>query len=784
MRWLQWRRPAPAPSALACRLEDSTEPLGGLGLHSTDLAALIAAETDPRVLRAAMARADRVGDDRWRIATRDRLQALDPDPAVLVDLIELCCNTRQDQRAAALLPLLERLQPLDGVVAPLRVRVAAACGDWDRAGAELTRVAPAVAHPMAHHVAAVRLMQGGADAALAQVRDLLAARPSFDMAAVTAVKAALVLDGQAAAREEQAAHRIALPPGSAAAVEAEALILLHAGRQREAGEVIAAALRNHPRAAPLLWLAIGLVFVEVSNDRIDKALQSAALGPDRAADLTIARIFALTARAEFDSAAEAMEQLRRLSDWSWHTAQVHLASQRDDVEATLDALDAARDAGVWHAGPAMNAAVLLATRAPQHPRAQAAFDAHAGHARWEAANAGYWAQRLRVQTVRGEEAAARSLCGGLPPGLRVSAEIAPLDAFLHRDPQAPDAPRAFWRQHVATSAPPAICADTAPPVPIALTWRGGSTDVLLFAVVQNGMEFLPWLVAYYRTLGVDHLFIVDNASTDGSADWLRRRAEEQGDVSLFEQPGSFRQAAHGVAWTNHLMQRFGVGHWCFHVDMDEAFVFPGMDTGRSLSDLLAWLDATGAESVPAFMLDIYPERLDLPAGDDPFAASTLIDDDYVSIPNEVPPYTLVLGGLRARMARQTLLMTKAPLVRMRRDLFYLSNNHSHTGARVSDLSAVLLHYKFVGDLRARVDEQVARGEHFMGGRFYRSLQGPLRDKPILRDRHSVTYAGPEQLVSMGYMNAPQAWRDWHRGAFVAPQGPERHTNPDDNPLGQ
>jgi hypothetical protein len=188
-----------------------------------------------------------------------------------------------------------------------------------------------------------------------------------------------------------------------------------------------------------------------------------------------------------------------------------------------------------------------------------------------------------------------------------------------------------------------------------------------------------------------------------------------------------------------------------------------MEDGRHLRDLLSYADAHGWRSIPAMMLDIYPADLTAEPGANPFERSKYIDTDYLSFPNEVPPYHFVQGGVRARLSGRSLMMTKAPLVRPDRDFCYLANNHQHSHVPVAEISGALLHYKFIGDLVLRVDEAIERDEHFMGARFYKALRSPLQQtqtKDVLLTQHSVAYGGPSQLVQMGLVEAPEDWVLW------------------------
>ncbi|MGH6995422.1 MAG: glycosyltransferase family 2 protein, partial [Stellaceae bacterium] len=223
---------------------------------------------------------------------------------------------------------------------------------------------------------------------------------------------------------------------------------------------------------------------------------------------------------------------------------------------------------------------------------------------------------------------------------------------------------------------------------------------------------------------------------------------------------SFAVARFGAQWINHLMQRFGVGHWCFHVDIDEGFVFPRCTNGRSLRDLLSYCDGRGFGLVRAIAVDMYPETLDATTIADPFAASCYYDVDYVEIPCEMPPYIVVQGGVRRRLTRFPATLQKSPLVRMAPDVRYIECSHGTTHLPVADVSGALLHYKFIGDLKRRVGEAVARGEHASQAIFYRQLENSLEARGwqgSLLSPHSRRYDGPDGFVRHGLMSAGD-WR--------------------------
>ena len=79
--------------------------------------------------------------------------------------------------------------------------------------------------------------------------------------------------------------------------------------------------------------------------------------------------------------------------------------------------------------------------------------------------------------------------------------------------------------------------------------------ILLFSTMRNERIRLPYFLAYYRRLGVNHFLIVDNGSDDGTRDFLA----EQSDVSVWSATAGYKQSRFGMDWMMHLLRRHGHG---------------------------------------------------------------------------------------------------------------------------------------------------------------------------------------------------------------------------------
>jgi hypothetical protein len=290
--------------------------------------------------------------------------------------------------------------------------------------------------------------------------------------------------------------------------------------------------------------------------------------------------------------------------------------------------------------------------------------------------------------------------------------------------------------------------------------------VLLFATLRDERIRLPYFLSYYRRAGVGHFLIVDNGSTDGSADYLA----VQPDVSLWSCPRSYQRARFGADWMNWLLSRHGHGHWTLTVDADEFLVYPFCDT-RPLQALTDWLDAYGMESFPAMMLDMYPKgpvgARAYHEGQDPFEIADHFDSgNYMVSRNHRFGNLWIQGGPRARVffsesPKDAPALNKIPLVRWQRGFVLVNSTHMLLPRRLNRtydttggelISGCLLHAKFLSTFGPKVAEEVKRREHFAGGREYAAYAAEDPGRVDLWCKWSERYINWRQLEILGLMS--------------------------------
>ncbi|MDT0681557.1 glycosyltransferase family 2 protein [Roseicyclus sp. F158] len=290
--------------------------------------------------------------------------------------------------------------------------------------------------------------------------------------------------------------------------------------------------------------------------------------------------------------------------------------------------------------------------------------------------------------------------------------------------------------------------------------------LLAFTTLRNERVRLPYFLDYYRKAGVRHFFMVDNASDDGSREYLA----DQEDVSLWTTAASYRRARFGVDWLNWLALRHAHGHWALTVDVDEFLVYPFCDT-RPINALTDWLDGSGLRSFSAMLLDMYPkgpiDAQTYAEGQDPFEIASWFDSgNYMITRNDRFQNLWIQGGPRARafFADAPLnapSLNKIPLVKWDRAYCYVNSTHmllprglnlTYDEEGGEKTCGALLHAKFLNTFIDKTEEEITRREHFAGSREYLAYHAVLKEQPDLWTKWSEQYINWRQLEILGLVS--------------------------------
>lgn len=285
-------------------------------------------------------------------------------------------------------------------------------------------------------------------------------------------------------------------------------------------------------------------------------------------------------------------------------------------------------------------------------------------------------------------------------------------------------------------------------------------EILLFSTMYNELWRLPWFFNYYRSLGVGRFFIIDNNSNDGTKEFLLR----QKDVHLFWTPDHYGKHTSGMRWINELRERYGQKNWCLFVDADEALIFPGIEL-FGLRRVVEYMEQNGHEALFAFMLDMHAYNVqqifEYSQGRDFISCYPYFNNSYHFYGNINCSYIHVTGGIR-RMFGWTGTHQKVPLIHGGGDIKYLSS-HTTTPATISDITAVLLHFKMAGGLDKQfIAESTFRNRQPHCQRrhldYGKTLQG-LDENRALTNNLTERYQSSLQLVRLGLIQCPKNFLD-------------------------
>ncbi len=290
--------------------------------------------------------------------------------------------------------------------------------------------------------------------------------------------------------------------------------------------------------------------------------------------------------------------------------------------------------------------------------------------------------------------------------------------------------------------------------------------ILLFSTMRNERVRLPYFLDYYRKLGVDHFLIVDNASDDGTREYLL----EQTDVSLWTTGAGYKQSRFGMDWLMHLLRRHGTGHWCLTVDVDEFLVYPFCET-RPLRALTDWLDSAGTRSFSSMILDMYPKgamhEQPYREGQNPFEIAQYFDSgNYMISRNPTFRNLWIQGGPRARiffsdLPKKAPAMNKIPLVKWDAAYAYISSTHmmlprglnlAYEDSGGEKPSGCLLHAKFLDTFALKAEEELQRGQHYAQSHEYRAYREGIARERDMWCNWSEKYINWRQLEILGLMS--------------------------------
>ena len=281
---------------------------------------------------------------------------------------------------------------------------------------------------------------------------------------------------------------------------------------------------------------------------------------------------------------------------------------------------------------------------------------------------------------------------------------------------------------------------------------------LLFCTLRNEKIRMPYFLEYYRDLGVEHFFFVDNDSSDGFIEYV----EDMEDVAVYHTDHSYKNSNFGMDWLNYLLRKYGQNKWCVVCDPDEFLVYPNCEE-KKLPEFTEYLDSQNQISLYCTMLDMYPkESRDYVEGEDPLISCSYFDKSgYTFKENSELDSVWTQGGVRARLLfkedmNSAPALNKLPLIKWNYDFCFLSSMHHGypnimNGSYRADTTGAILHFKFLSMFKEKVEEEIVRGEHYNDSGEYKHYHDNLDSLSFYNDQLSVKYINSQHLIDLHLM---------------------------------
>ena len=292
----------------------------------------------------------------------------------------------------------------------------------------------------------------------------------------------------------------------------------------------------------------------------------------------------------------------------------------------------------------------------------------------------------------------------------------------------------------------------------------------LFSVMRDEMWFLPAFLGHYRRIGVQQFVIWDDASTDGTREYLLAQPDvllleseygfgdivSTGGKSVFYSfsPNKEKKLRAGRAYKEIIPQHYFNGRYGLYVDADEfLFLPPGV---ASLQDVVDRLKSAKADCVTASLVEFFPKDLSGLEDNTPPKSLDALLERYPLF--EARPIVELRAGEQAvhsgvskstelfsrylsnDEAKLTSPVLKTPIVHHhvgnRRD-----GSHRATRPPASDVMLTMAHFVFTGQFKKKVDRAMQWQSHSRGGFKYYKYAEMLEEM----ERRGDSFDGPDTV---------------------------------------
>ena len=256
-------------------------------------------------------------------------------------------------------------------------------------------------------------------------------------------------------------------------------------------------------------------------------------------------------------------------------------------------------------------------------------------------------------------------------------------------------------------------------------------DIACFIVERNEKEKLESFLDYYRELGVDKFYVIDNASDDNTLTYLSKFK----DIELISTPQAYSQSLYGVKWCDIFIKSKRINKWNLIIDADELLI---LNDFKNLKELKNYLDENSYDSLYVPFIDMYSKNAikdtPLKKGLENLKECGYYDKVFFTyytlqggIVGNLPTFQ---GGVRFRHFNlNTVVLNKIPFfkynpkMKLREGLHWIDNCNPLFG------EGVLLHFKYTHFFYDYVEREIKRGQHWNNASEYKQYYEVIKNHP-------------------------------------------------------
>lgn len=295
-------------------------------------------------------------------------------------------------------------------------------------------------------------------------------------------------------------------------------------------------------------------------------------------------------------------------------------------------------------------------------------------------------------------------------------------------------------------------------------------DVVVVCLVKNGEYYIQQFIEHYNRIGVKHIFFIDNGSTDKTYD-IQKKYDN---VTFFECRLPF--CKYKLAMRIFVIELLGSCNWVLSVDIDEFWEYPFRDQ-LSLNGFIHYLEIYEYNACVAHQLDLfgdegisefsdYMENLsDLRYYDisDVFYFRNYCEYDSNCIDDRLPQFhkgnilsnnniPVMTRGIRWSLFNISPILSKVPLFKIDKKLVpFLKSSHRVKGAKIADISCVLLHKLLNQLLFSKAVFCVKEGSYYNNSINYKRIVNTLKKARVMFPAERMVYRNVNELVENGFL---------------------------------